>query len=200
MIKSGWDHNPRIADRGDEVLKDFYYRAGIKEKWFPEEQKGLWSGAPEELNLKTIDRKDLYSTPMANDKAEFKERLKAALNMNETNFTQRIKKDNNFTYTYAIDVDYLVDHLKLDRSKFAGMIAETIKDPQEIRAVFLKSNTGKVAIRHVFYSKFKDWNEDKWVTVVFDANQVRFVSHTVFPKDKKKPKAEGKVIYKKLPD
>jgi len=180
--KLGLNYNPG----GNEELE-----------WSSMEQKELWGGVSKELNLETIDKKELYSTAELKNKAEFKKALKDALNMDKIEFTQVIKKDNNFTHTYAIDVDYLVEHLDLDRSRFIGMIAETIKDPQEIRVVFLVSKiNGMATIRHLFFSRFKDKKNEKWVTVIFDTKQARLVSYTTFIDDEK-PKVDGKVIYKK---
>ena len=192
-IDEGWNHNAGEAEAGNELLKQVYKQP----KYFTEEQQGLWSGELEPLKLEAVNKKHLYPLkgPLESNQ-EFKMAMDKALGA-ENGFKQFEVKTRNFTYAYAVDTKYFTDHLRIDRSRFANMIAETIKDPQEIRAVFLKSPTGKVAVRHYFYSKFKDeFGNDKYVKVVFDANQARFASYTAMPQ-KNEFKAEGTVIYRK---
>jgi hypothetical protein len=192
-IDEGWNHNAGEAEAGNGHLKQVYKQP----KYFTEEQQGLWSGTPEPLNLKTVNEKRLYSLkgPLES-REQFKLALDKALDAKD-GFKQFEVKARNFTYAYAVDTKYFTDHLGMDRSRFANMIAETIKDPQEVRAVFLKSQTGRVAVRHYFYSKFKDADDkEKYMQVVFDANQARFVSYTAFP-SRANFKTEGTVIYGK---
>jgi len=175
-IDEGWDHNVGEANFG--ILR----REG--KQWATENQRGLWSGTPEPLNLQAIDEKRLYSLQKPTSVAEFKDTLDKAL-ATKDGVAAFSKNLGGNTYSYVVDTERLVEHLQNDpsRSRFANMIAETIKDPQEIRAVFLKSNTGRVAIRHRFYSKFKDDDKERYILVVFDANEARFVSHTTFSRD-----------------
>jgi len=194
-IDEGWNHNAGEADAGSESLRALYDAKA--RRYFPEEQQGLWSGTPEPLRLETIDNRHLYPLRGPLESTEkFKLAMDKALGA-ENGFRQFELKTGNFTYTYAVDTKNFTDHLRIDRSRFANMIAETIKNPQEVRAVFLKSNTGRVAVRHYFYSKFKDeFGGDKYVKVVFDANQAKFASYTAMPQ-KSEFKADGTVIYRK---
>ncbi|MCL2282922.1 MAG: phage minor head protein [Fibromonadales bacterium] len=186
-IDEGWDHN--VGESNFGILR----REG--RQWATEEQQGLWSGTPEPLNLQAIDEKRLYSLQKPTSAAEFKDTLDKALATKDGVATFSKNLVGN-TYSYFVDTKYFVGHLEESRSRFAGMIAETIKNPQEIRAEFMKSNTGKVAIRHLFYSKFNDDGTGRYIKVVFDANEAKFVSYTTVP-SRDEFKAEGTVIYRK---
>lgn len=60
------------------------------------------------------------------------------------------------------------------------MICKTITDPTEIRIGFLRSETGKIAIRSFFYSKFDDNGKTTLAKVVFDSRCASFAGYTTY--------------------
>ncbi|MCL1966245.1 MAG: phage head morphogenesis protein, partial [Fibromonadales bacterium] len=140
MIEAGWDHNPGMADRGNiKAIKLLYKQLGEKytgKGWEPMPQRGYYkqNETPEspkpDSNTKTL-KNPINST-------EFKKELNSYLNIEEGDFKQLTIKDNKgFTFSYAINTEYLTEHLTRHeqtdwegRSRHVKLIASTINDPQ----------------------------------------------------------------------
>ncbi|MDR2582070.1 MAG: hypothetical protein LBC75_01145 [Fibromonadaceae bacterium] len=208
MKGAGWDHNPGMADKGnDEAMREYYKQ---KEKrdgdWEKLSQYGYYKqkGTPKPLTPLETNIKPLKDplTP-----TQFKNALNEYLNVEKKDFKTFEKSDGKgFTFSYAVDTKFLTDHLAgksqsdwEGRSKQVELIASTINDPQRISAVFMKSKgTGKVAIRQVFYKSFKCDSEVIPVKVVFDGGMVKDMeikNETI--KDTSKPAFKGWTTFHK---
>lgn len=79
---------------------------------------------------------------------------------------------NEFRYPVRVNAEVLGGHLKEDRAPFLPLIAETIQDPFEVWASFVRSNaTGKVELRLNLIKAIQEKTKSKGM--VFAVNLIR---------------------------
>lgn len=145
----------------------------------------------EDEMLPEITGKEFHSSK---DKLKTKEAFVAEIEKRIGGPTKTIiiKGPSDYPLMYNVDAKYLVDHLvdkkdangkafsDFSRSRDIAMFCKTIVDPSEIRIGFLRSSTGKVAIRSFFYSKFNDNGKWTLAKVVFDSRCASFMAYTTY--------------------
>lgn len=207
-IDKGWDYNVGDAAYGNERIKEEYKRLDLKIPWKERGQDGLWKPTVDEMRLPEITGKEFYSTKELKSKEAFVAAIEKGIGGAAK--TIIVMGPNDIPLSYNVDAKYLVGHLvdRVDsqkkpysdysRSRFVSMICKTITEPAEIRIGFMRSETGKIAIRSGFFNLFKDRDgKAHLVKVVFDSNCASFVSHTALTTTSGKIPVEGVKIYRK---
>lgn len=191
-IDKGWDYNVGDAAYGNERIKEEYKRLDQKIPWKERDQDGLWQPNSEEyVALPTITGPEYHS---GKEKLKSKEAFVEAIKKGIGGETKAIVVEGpaGVPLTFNVDAQYLVDHLvdrvdgkgkmynDFSRSRYVAMICKTINDPTEIRIGFLRSATGKIAIRSFFYSKYDNNGKTTLTKVVFDSRCASFVGYTTY--------------------
>lgn len=206
-IGENWDYSIGEADQGvywaSERVENKLKTEKNKSGWDEVPQNSLWSRTKDPTSQlpEITDKK--FEPDASITKSNAKEKLRELLGIKkgETKNVSFNDSRTGFQYNVNVDVDWLVDHIQGKGSlRYQGlsMFVETLRNPAEIRVMFMKSlKTGKSAIRTVFWNHFKFGEKNYLIKIVSDAGQANeFKIWTAIASTKDESMIEGVKIFK----
>lgn len=176
-IDPGWDYNPGDAANGKpgvsmKAWKVIPQPAQVAEGSLPSLPIHAYPKQTETLTLNTKDE----------IKAAMDSKLDALFPGDSVR--QVLIPLGEFTYAFNVNSEELAKHFseidRRDRQLYMDALLSAMTSPDEVRLAFMRSTTGKVAIRARFIKVFAEKGKQKPIMVVFDAQKGEFVSWTAY--------------------
>lgn len=207
-IGENWDYSIGEADKGVYWASERKEVQNLQKKikgWEEVPQKGMWSSDINSSKNLPVNNDNRLKPDYSITKDNFTEKLENFLSIQPNQIAHITFQDTltNFFYNTQIDTKRLSSHLKSKgKSRYAHlpMFVDTLKNPAEIRIRFMKSlETGKSAIRAVFWKRFNFEEKDYYVEVISDSGIANnFILWTAYSDDSKTGKMmHGVPIYQK---
>ncbi|MBR3070248.1 phage minor head protein [Fibrobacter sp.] len=210
-IGKNWDYSIASTDMGSymtQIQRDELKRKKIE--WVEIDPDGKTSNTPKDNTPLPVIENEKFNPDDSITKENFTDKMSAALGLgNKKDDIVSIPFENQetgFHYETIIKrehIDGFLKHItegskeKQHRERLLPLFIETLKNPAEIRVLYLKSSgTNKRAIRTSFYNRFKVNEEEFMIEVV--ANSGVFKEFTIWTGYKNADKTrKGKCIFRK---